>query len=511
MQSSIDQVIESRKSSPAQCPKDRFEGQGIVICAGGTRYFTCAWVLISILRRVHKTTLPIQVWHLGRGEMSEEMRILLAEEGVEVVDAEAVIARYPVRLAGGWPLKPYAVAHSRFREVLYLDADTVPLVDPQQAFAWKAYRDNGLLLWPDIVDIKATNPIWARLGLEPTERVSIDSGVLLVDKARAWHILDLAIAMNEFSDELYRLIYGDKDTFLLSAVLLNRPFGLIPHRPLQFEWDMVQRDPAGDLFLHHRCGGKWLLDLPNRPLCAPELMPECEVALADLRERWSGYVFHAPARSARALAEEARLIALPKVSIETVGDPVRVLELLPGSRVGAGRELEQHWAVIDRAGSLYLQLYRDQEPIATLEQRAAGIWHGLGCMPGCEIVVKELPGGGAQVCGMPDVAARPAEDLVAALVQPGWFGAGYDPKLAGEIATALSLLNDNFDDVPEEIARRAASLPMPRAWRQSLEQLVRDLAIRRDQRTSMLRAGQDRRSRALDPTHYGRPHRQDGL
>ena len=90
--------------------------------------------------------------------MSEEMRLLLVEEGVDVVDAETIVARYPTRLRGGWPLKPYAIANSRFREVIYLDADTVPLVDPQLAFTWEAYRDNGLLLWPDIVDLRATNP-----------------------------------------------------------------------------------------------------------------------------------------------------------------------------------------------------------------------------------------------------------------------------------------------------------------------------------------------------------------
>ena len=183
MQSSLDLAIARQLSSPARCPTDRFDGRGIVICAGGTRYFTCAWVLIFILRRVHRNLLPIQVWHLGRREMSEEMRILLSEEGIEVVDAEMVAAQKPARLAGGWPLKPYAIAHSRFREVLYLDADTVPLVDPQIAFGWDEYRDNGLLLWPDRVDIKASNPIWARLGLEPTEQASIDSGVLLADKA----------------------------------------------------------------------------------------------------------------------------------------------------------------------------------------------------------------------------------------------------------------------------------------------------------------------------------------
>jgi hypothetical protein len=158
MQCSFEPTIERLRSSPASAPDGRFEGRGIVICAGGARYFTCAWVLIFILRRVHRSRLPIQVWHLGRREMSDEMRILLSEEGIEIVDAETVAARHPARLAGGWPLKPYAIAQSRFREVLYLDADTVPFVDPQVAFEWDEYRDNGLLLWPDAVNIAATNP-----------------------------------------------------------------------------------------------------------------------------------------------------------------------------------------------------------------------------------------------------------------------------------------------------------------------------------------------------------------
>ena len=62
--------------------------------------------------------------------MSEAMQLLLEEQGVEVVNAETVLHRYPATIAGAWPLKPYAIAHSRFREVIFLDADTVPLADP---------------------------------------------------------------------------------------------------------------------------------------------------------------------------------------------------------------------------------------------------------------------------------------------------------------------------------------------------------------------------------------------
>jgi Mannosyltransferase putative len=55
-------------------PEGRFAGRGIVICAGGTRLFTCAWVCISLLRSTVGCKLPIQVWYLGPEEMDARMR-----------------------------------------------------------------------------------------------------------------------------------------------------------------------------------------------------------------------------------------------------------------------------------------------------------------------------------------------------------------------------------------------------------------------------------------------------
>ena len=210
-------AIEQRLRHQPPFPEERFAGRGIVICAGGQRYFTCAWVLISILRSVHQTKLPIQVWHLGRSEMSEAMQILLEQQGVEVVNAETVLHQYPARIAGGWPLKPYAIAQSRFREVVFLDADTVPLADPAAILDWNLYRQSGLLLWPDRIDLRAVNPIWSNLGLEPRDCVSVDSGVLAVDKERNLDVLHVAILLNEHCHEIYKYLHGDKDTFLLAA------------------------------------------------------------------------------------------------------------------------------------------------------------------------------------------------------------------------------------------------------------------------------------------------------
>jgi hypothetical protein len=56
---------------------DDFWGRGIVIPAGGAKYFTPAWVCASMLRHLG-CQLPIQFWHLGEDELDERMRELEA-------------------------------------------------------------------------------------------------------------------------------------------------------------------------------------------------------------------------------------------------------------------------------------------------------------------------------------------------------------------------------------------------------------------------------------------------
>jgi hypothetical protein len=480
----LQQALAGRRRGPY--PAGRFQGRGIVICAGGPRYFTCAWVLIWTLRRVYRIDLPIQVWHLGRSEMSEEMRLLLEEFRVEVVDAEAVIARFPARVAGGWPLKPYAIAHSRFREILYLDADTVPLVDPLQVFDWPGYREHGLQVWPDAIDLKVGNPIWLKLGLEPRSCISLDAAVLAVDKQQAWHVLELAVLLNEYVEEIYNVIHGDKDTFLLAALLAGQEFAMIPHRPFSFGFaDLVQRDPAGDPFVHHRTGTKWNLAEPNQPLARHDLMPACQEALAELRRRWNGAVFHPPERSRRARAEEARLVAGRHHHYGTSRSPARSLELLLGGSVGEGRgPLEQHWAVIERDSAFILQFFSMAGLSVELTRRDDGSWQGSSVTASafCARMIEQGPPRDWPHQGSRRIE-RSAADWVATLLDPAQFAAGFDAGGAIGLRAALSLLNDRFDDVPEQLKERLATIPEP--WQRTLADLSSMLAARREQRIAL--------------------------
>jgi hypothetical protein len=209
-------------------PGDRFAGRGIVICAGGARLFTCAWIAIALLRRRLGCTLPIEVWYLGPEEMGPPMRALLEELDAHPVDALEVAKRHPVERLGGWELKPYAVMHSRFREVLLLDADNVPVQDPAFLFDRPEFRDTGALFWPDIVRLSADNEVWAISGLPYRDTPSVESGQMVLDKSRCWPALSLAHWINQRSDNFYEFLHGDKDTFLIAWLKLGQPHPASP-------------------------------------------------------------------------------------------------------------------------------------------------------------------------------------------------------------------------------------------------------------------------------------------
>jgi len=201
----LSEAIEATPPYPAV----RFSGAGIVMVAGGPRYFVNAWVCITLLRRELHCTLPIQVWYLGPAEMSPRMIELLRPFGVECVDALEVRREHPVRDLTGWQCKPYAMIHSPFQEVILLDADNVPLIDPALLLSTPEYRQTGAIFWPDLTNLSPANPIWQICGVPYRDEPAFESGQIVVDNRRCWAALQLAMHMNEYSDFYYQHINGD--------------------------------------------------------------------------------------------------------------------------------------------------------------------------------------------------------------------------------------------------------------------------------------------------------------
>ena len=159
VQESADPVklFEQTAQEPGEYPGG-YSGRGIVICGGGGRLFTCSYVCIRMLEWLG-CDLPIELWHLGPEEMPDEYREVLEPYEVGIVDAREVEQDNPVRILNGWELKPFSIIHSEFKEVLFLDADNVPVRDPSFLFDTEEYRRFGAVFWPDFGRLDQTRRI----------------------------------------------------------------------------------------------------------------------------------------------------------------------------------------------------------------------------------------------------------------------------------------------------------------------------------------------------------------
>lgn len=280
---------------------DRYSGRGIVVVGGG-RYFASAYVTIRVLRHVG-CRLPIELWHLS-GEIDETMRELVEPWDVVCRDAEEHPTDWPFPFLDhwwrGWQLKAFALLYSSFREVLLLDADSYPVRDPADLFDWTGYRELGAAFWPDPEPHNRhhgfdPSPI---LGVAMMPDLATESGQLLVDKEACWRELNLAAFYNARADFIYRLLYGDKDTFPLAWARLGRTFAR-PWPTCGYEHpSLLQRDPRGRVLFQHRVSDKFRISgtrfdsstwLRGANAFYPRMEHElfCFQALEELQETWA--------------------------------------------------------------------------------------------------------------------------------------------------------------------------------------------------------------------------------
>lgn len=249
--------------------------RGILICGGG-RYLLSALVNIGILRG-HGCELPVELW-VFRGE-----RLLKA--AAKSLLPDGVTVRVLPELPTGYASKPYALVHSRFEEVISLDADNTPIRNPEYLFETEAYRETGALFWPDFF-LAPPNTAWQELAqCDPVETLQQESGQMVIDRKRHRDCLETVLKMNERYWEIHSLLWGacgDKDTFQLSWYRHRSCFRMVPFFPGSCGYmengnyrsnSMVQHDCGGEPLFLHKNGSKW------HPLRASE------------RRYWERYLF----------------------------------------------------------------------------------------------------------------------------------------------------------------------------------------------------------------------------
>jgi len=207
-------------------------GRGIVMAAGGA-FLPNAYVSLVRLRELG-CKLPVQMWYIGEDEMNLTwLRLFNAIDGVTTQDATKAREQHRLADITGWTCKPYAIVLSKFEEVLFIDADNVPVKDPTYLFDAPEYKKTGAVFWPDRVRHGPDSALWRIFGVDYRDEPQHETGQILINKRKCWHALQIAMHCNEYHKFHYRHSHGDTATFRFAFHALNQPFTMIPHRLIE--------------------------------------------------------------------------------------------------------------------------------------------------------------------------------------------------------------------------------------------------------------------------------------
>ncbi|KAI1619613.1 mannosyltransferase putative-domain-containing protein, partial [Exophiala viscosa] len=230
---------------------------GLVICAGDGQAWEAAH-LISTLRNVINSKLPIEVAYAGDQDLSPTTREFLANTSSEVhfVDLTQIFDDHVVGLSG-WAMKSFAIVASRFARTILVDADTVFFFAPDTIFStYPGLRETGALFFHD----RFTTSSWsykapARRGWVAAELIATqraasvhlntsslfyreytteeaDSAMVVIDKSQAKLYLATLFAawMNTkyIRDFTYDMFHGDKETYWLATELSGATYSFEP-------------------------------------------------------------------------------------------------------------------------------------------------------------------------------------------------------------------------------------------------------------------------------------------
>ena len=239
--------------------------RGIVTTAG-TSYLSVLLISLRMLRRTG-CMLPVEVF------VSNDQDRLgnICQEKLPALNAQCLDVSYllgtanPIFLTENRYLnKLLAMLFSSFDDLLFLDSDNLPVLDPAHMLTSAPFTITGLVGWSDFWN-STTSPRYydiASIPLEDTIDGTVESGQLLLSKSKHASTLLLAMYYNFHGKSHYYPLLsqgghgeGDKDTFLPAALALNQSFYFVDEPAgMVGQWEngkfqgvgMVQYDPIQD-------------------------------------------------------------------------------------------------------------------------------------------------------------------------------------------------------------------------------------------------------------------------
>ena len=249
--------------------------RGLVSTAGG-QYLPVLVISLRMLRRTG-SQLPMEVFLSS----PDEYESFICEVVLRALNARCVVLSdildsvQSTNEISHYQFKPFAMLFSSFEEILFLDADSFPLHDPETLFENEPFQSRQLVTWPDFWAGSAS-PLYYSISSQSvpplTERASTESGELLISKKTHSESLLLATYYNYYGPSHYYSLFsqgapgeGDKETFIAAAAVIGQPFYQVSERICAIGHGkaeggmagsgMVQFDPMEDFALTQK--GLW--------------------------------------------------------------------------------------------------------------------------------------------------------------------------------------------------------------------------------------------------------------
>jgi hypothetical protein len=326
------------------------------------------------------------------------MKDIISPLGVTVVDAYKVRAKNPARVLGGWELKPYSIIHSKFREIIFLDADNVPVANPEYLLYDPDYLAKGSIFWPDFGRLQPTRKIWEICEVAYRDEPEFETGQIIVDKQTCWKELNLTMHLNEYSDFYYKHIHGDKDTFHMAWRMLKKEYAM-PSRGIdRLPKTMCQHNMQGVRIFQHRNLAKWQLFEDNLHIPGFLYHTECLSFLDKLRELWTGAAVYNK-KPARATAVHPHISEMRDVLKSIAGKRYlfikgirkhRPILLAPGGAITENpTATELVWWVEHQDKVVYLFLGASKNKPSCRLQYLGGVWKGIYFETNTEVSLKQ--------------------------------------------------------------------------------------------------------------------------
>jgi hypothetical protein len=364
---SVEWIWEQVEQIP-EYPKDKYQDRGIVMIAGGNKYWVNAYASIRLLRE-KGCKMPIICYYLGDKEKDDGMQEILKRYDVDCIDIRVYnkTLATPHKNLNGWEAKPFAVIHCPWQEVLYLDADVFCKSDPEWMFDSEQYNKYGCIMMPDRGRLAPNRDIWKLCGVDYRDEMEVESGIIFIDKERHWEPLNLCNKMCEVGTKFdWFGGHGDKETWHMAWRILG-----IEYFQRQKSWDniagtMIQCDTNGEHFFFHRNMRK--LDLLNNQPVGIKFANEDLIFgyLEELKTEWNPYALLGQDENTNELAGTSYMYI-------RLGIDQRILTFGKDNKIITGKaKMENSYSLKD--GKLYL-LNTDGGITASFEKWEGG-WIG---------------------------------------------------------------------------------------------------------------------------------------